>query len=591
MSWTVGFTLAGRYRIDAALGAGSTPRVWAATHLPTGRRVALRRLPPPGELPQRAAMQLLGEVRAAASVQHPNVTELYEVLEGVDDGPVLVSELLRGETLEQKLSQHPQLSIRETASVMLPVVSAVGTAHARGIVHGALAPSCVYLWTGNGAVPPVKVLSFGVARWIAGIDVAPISVRPGALAIRLSSDYAPPEQASAERSIDHRADTWALGCLLYECLTGLRPREFAPRDAAAAALVLPIEQRAPGVPRALADIIAHLLVSDPDHRAQNLIELFNALIPLAARPSPSFGWPGSERRVSGLTQRASMYPDWAGASPTPGNSPVPGPPVSSAIEPRPPLGLSWRTLALGASAVAAAELLALAWLLMHPTDTGARAATAPSAGAQEQRLSLQAAKATPRQVLFDDFEDGNGIPLAPGFDNWHAFTVNPAGQSLELKLGAGHRSRGSVEMSWLLDHVLGSKLGPAGAGLRSSVRSGVIDLSPYGHVSFAYRYAPMVTPGLECRGASSFVVFVTCRSLGQDRAPNFELAVPVSMDWSTTSLDLHDLRETGGPLARATNLKACLAATDSFGFRVDATAAETGSCDSGTLWLDDISFR
>jgi hypothetical protein len=537
-------------------------------------------------------MQLLGEVRAAASVQHPNVTELYEVVEGVDEGPLLVSELLRGETLEQKLSLHPMLSIRETASLMLPVVSAVGTAHARGVVHGDLSASSVYLWTGNGAVPPVKVLNFGVARWTAGVRATPISVRAGALAARPSSDYAPPEQALPERSIDHRADIWALGCLIYECLSGLRPREFVPGEAEAPALVVPIEQRAPGVPRGLADIIAHLLVSDPDHRAQNLIELFNALSPLAERPSPTFGWPGSERRVTGLTQRASIYPDGAASSLVPVNPLTIVPVIQSALEPEPPRGFSWRALALGASAVAAAELLVLAWLLVRSPDKEARAAPRVSEGAEEQRLSLRGTPAPPRQVLFDDFEDGNGVPLAPGFDNWQAFTVNPAGQSLELKLGAGHQSRGSVEMSWLLYHVLESKLGPAGAGLRSAVRGGVVDLSHHSHVSFAHRFAPMITPGLECRSASSFVVFATCRSLGQERAPIFELSIPVSTDWATTSVDLYDLREMGGPLAHATNLKACLAATDSFGFRADATdAAETGSCDSGTLWLDDIRFR
>jgi eukaryotic-like serine/threonine-protein kinase len=538
-------------------------------------------------------MQLLGEVRAAASVQHPNVAELYEVVEGLDEGPLLVSELLRGETLEQKLSLHPMLSIREAASLMLPVVSAVGTAHARGIVHGDLAPSSVYLWTGNGAVPPVKVLNFGVARWTAGVRVTPISVRTGALAVRPSSDYAPPEQGLPERSIDHRADIWALGCLLYECLSGLRPREFVTGEAEAPALVVPIEQRAPGVPRGLADIIAHLLVSDPDHRAQNLIELFNALSPLAERPSPTFGWPGSERRVTGLTQRASIYPDWAAPSPASANPLTVIPVIQSALDPEPPRAFSWRAMALGASAIAAAELVALAWLLVRSPDTEARAALAVSASAQEQRLSLRSTTAPPRQVVwFDDFEDGDGVPLTPGFDNWQAFTVNPAGRSLELKLGAGHQSRGSVEMSWLLDHVLESKLGPAGAGLRSAVRGGVVDLSGYRHLAFAHRYAPMVTPGLDCQSASSFVVFVTCRSLGEERAPIFELSIPVSTDWATTSVDLYDLREMGGPLEHATNLKACLAVTDSFGFRADATeAAEPGSCDSGTLWLDDISFR
>jgi serine/threonine-protein kinase len=586
--WTVGLALAGRYRLDAPLGASSTPRVWAATHLPTGRRVAIRRLPSAADLPKRAAALLLAEVRAAGSVEHPNVTQLYEVLEGVDEGPLLVSELLRGETLAQKLSRYPMLSVREAASLLLPVVSAVGTAHARGVVHGGLSTGGVFLWTGSGTVPAVKVLNFGVARWAAGVAGAPSSVRAGAPVARPSSDYTPPELALPERVVDHRADIWALGVMLYECLSGLRPPEFAAPKTdheGVAVAVAPIEERAPSVPRGLADILAHLLVADPDHRAQNLIELFNALSPLAERPSQSFGWPGSERRISGLTQRASVL-DAIPAAPSPKISEPPPPP------PAPPPPSAWRALAIGACALAAVELAGLAWLLARSPDKEARAAQAePDTNAQATLLALQARPAR-RELVLDDFEDGNGVPLAPVFGNWEAFTVNPAGRAIGLKLGLGHRSRGSVEMSWLLEHVLDGERGPAGAGLRSVARAGVVDLSDYGRLSFAHRYAPMVTPGLECKGVAEFVVFLTCRSLGQDRAPQFELSIPMSEAWTSESIDLRDLREVGGPLARATNLKACLAATDSFGFRADATLAmESDGCDSGRLWLDDITFR
>jgi hypothetical protein len=531
------------------------------------------------ELPKRAAALLLAEVRAAGSVDHPNVTVLYEVLEGVDEGPLLVSELLRGETLAQKLSRSPMLSVRETASLLLPVVSAVGTAHARGVVHGGLSTAGVFLWAGSGTVPAVKVLNFGVARWAAGVRGALGTARAGAgsATARPNSEYAPPELSLPDRVVDHRADIWALGILLYECLSGLRPPEFVPQEVDGAVTIPPIEQRAPSVPRALADIIAHLVVSDPDHRAQNLIELYNALSPLAEHVSPSFGWPGSERRISGLTQRASVLD-------VPATTPAPKLPEP----PRTP----WRMLALAAGGIAVLELVALTWLLGRSPDKEARAAQASASNAQAEMLSLQAAPPTTRPVLLDDFDDGDGVPFAPAFGNWQAFTVNPAGRALGLKLGAGHQSRGSVEMSWLLEHVLDGKFGPAGAGLRSLVRVGAVDLSGFGYVSFAHRFAPMNTPGLECKGVSEFVVFITCRALGQERAPQFELPIPVSDAWTSVSVDLRDLREVGGPLPRATNLKACLAATDSFGFRADATLAmESDGCDSGRLWLDDIAFR
>jgi eukaryotic-like serine/threonine-protein kinase len=529
-------------------------------------------------------VQLLAEVRAAGAVEHPNVTELYEVLEGVDDGPLLVNELLRGETLAQRLSRSPMLSVREAASILLPVVSAVGTAHARGVVHGGLATSGVFLWSGNGSVPAVKVLNFGVARWAAGVAGASANARAGVAPARPNSEYIPPELALPERVVDHRADIWALGIILYECVSGLRPQEFAAQQgetAGAPITVTPIEQRVPNVPRGLAEVLAQLVVSDPAHRAQNLIELFKALSPLAERPSPSFGGPGSERRISGLTQRASVL-DVPGATPSPSARSRP---------PAPPPSRAWRAIALVMSAVAAVELAALAWLFARSPDREARAAQlAPDANAQAQ-LSLQARPSAARSILLDDFEDGNGTPSAAGFGNWEAFTVNPAGRALGLKLGLGHQSRGSVEMSWLLEHALDGKVGAAGAGLRTLVRGGQLDLSGYGSVSFTHRYAPMNTPGLECKGVPEFVVFLTCRSLAQDHTPQFELSIPMSDTWASTSIDLRDFREVG-PLSRATNLKACLAATDSFGFRADATLAlESDGCDSGRLWLDDITFR
>jgi eukaryotic-like serine/threonine-protein kinase len=585
VSWIVGLTLADRYRLDAALGSGSAPSVWAATHLPTGRRVALRRLEAP-ELPKRAMAQLAAEVRACA-VDHPNVAEMYEVLEGAGDTPLLVSELLRGETLAQRLSRSPMLPLREAASLILPVVSAVGTAHARGIVHGGLTASSIFLWAGSGAVPAVKVLNFGLAKWTAAIEHAPASVRGGGPPpSRWISEYAPPEQTLPGRSVDHRADIWALGVILYECLSGLRPLDFVPREAdvaAAAAAFVPIEQRAPAVPRALADIIAHLLVSDLEHRAQNLIELFHALSPLAERPSPSFGWPGSERRISGLTQRM-LAPEWVPTVPPPAAAVTP---VPAEPQRRP---FPWRSAALAATAVAAAELVALLWLATRlPSSDGQAIIASAPLGTQNAHAEMLLSPVEGRTMLVDDFEDGNGVPASSAFGNWQAFSVNPAGRALPLKLGPGHDSRGSAEMSWFLEDARAAQVEPAGAGLRSVARSGVLDLSRYSTVTFAHRYAPMTTPGFECKTAGEFVVFVTCRSLAEE--PELELAVSVSADWSTASVKLSDLKEVGGSSSPATEREACLAAVDSFGFRADASDGQESDCHGGVLWLDDIIFR
>jgi len=101
----------------------------------------------------------------------------------------------------------------------------------------------------------------------------------------------------------------------------------------------------------------------------------------------------------------------------------------------------------------------------------------------------------------------------------------------------------------------------------------------------------MNTPGLECKGATEFVVFVTCRALGEGSAPQFERRLPVSDAWTTASVELAGLSDVTPAGATPTGLAACLAAADSFGFRADASSeVDSGGCDSGTLWLDDIGF-
>jgi hypothetical protein len=580
--WTVGLMLAGRYRLDAALGASNPASVWAATHLPSGRRVAIRRLPAPPDLPRQALAPLVAELHDAVVVDHLNVARVYEVVEGAAEAPLVVSELLRGETLAQKLASRARLSDRETASLLLPVVSAVGTAHARGVVHGRLSASGVFVCSERGAPDTVKLLDFGLARWAAAAAPAPPqSVRAGALpSARRGSAYAPPEQAIVGRAIDHRADTWALGIILYQCLSGLEVDAFVPaQDPLTLALApfVPIEQRTPGLPAELVDIVAHLLVADPDHRAQNVIELFRVLSQLADRPSPSFGWPGSERRITVLTQRAvSVVPP----------APAPAPRIIPARRPT-----NWRSLAVVASAVAVLELVAIVVLLARERREPARVLQVADVAPARAETTM-ALRAGPSRLVLDDFEDGDGVPLAPVFGNWQSFTVNPAGRALELRLGAGHQSGGSAEMSFLLEHLAEGKLGHAGAGLRTSARSGSVDLAQFTRVSFAHQHAAMSTPGLECQRAAEFVIFVTCRSLGQERAPQFELPVKMSESWAVSSIDLRDLREVGVTLPRATNLRACLTAADSFGFRADASPdTETGGCDSGLLWVDDITFQ
>jgi serine/threonine-protein kinase len=114
--------------------------VWAATHVVTRKTVALKVLKP--ELAKKAELRqrFLREARAASAVRHPSVVQIHDVLELDDRSPVMVMDLLEGESLASRIAREGALPLAQVARLLLPVVSAIGSAHALGIVHRDLKP-------------------------------------------------------------------------------------------------------------------------------------------------------------------------------------------------------------------------------------------------------------------------------------------------------------------------------------------------------------------------------------------------------------------------------------------------------------------
>lgn len=215
-----GLVVESRYCLDHWLGGGGMGVVWAATDVSTGQAVALKFLRPEYAAELGMHQRFLREARAAAAVCHPNVVAVHEVLEN-DGFPAIVMDLLRGETLAKKLAQAGALSIQETAALLLPVISVIGTAHACGVVHRDLKPDNVFICNGEGLLSArVRVLDFGIAKLLQR-EPGMLSTQTGTLVG--SPLYMSPEQVFCEGDIDHRADAWSLGIILYQCLAGYPP--------------------------------------------------------------------------------------------------------------------------------------------------------------------------------------------------------------------------------------------------------------------------------------------------------------------------------------------------------------------------------
>ncbi len=216
--------IGGRYRLERLLGEGGMGTVWVAEDTAAGGLCALKLMKDAAGDPE-ARKRFLREGLAVSTVRHPNVVRILEVLEPEGEPPAIVMELLEGESLRELLRRQRQLSVVELAEIMLPVVSAVGTAHALGIVHRDLKPENIFVVIGAGGERVVKVLDFGIAKLTALDSEAVRATGITTGAVLGTPAYMAPEQIFAERDLDHRADVWALGVIFYECLAGVCPTD------------------------------------------------------------------------------------------------------------------------------------------------------------------------------------------------------------------------------------------------------------------------------------------------------------------------------------------------------------------------------
>lgn len=272
-----GALLAGKYRLQKLLGRGAAGVVWSATNITTSRKVALKLLLRP-EPKQRE--RLLREARAAGALHHPNVIDIYDVTELPDGNPVLVLELLEGQTLQQLMDERAPLPSREAAGIGRDVARALAVAHASGIVHRDLKPSNIFMHQPGDDPPVVKVVDFGISKnLLAGEG----TLTETGMAVG-SPAFMSPEQVRGERKLDGRTDLWALGVLLWEMLAGRRLFDGRTHEVLTQVTVEPIkrlEKLIPGIEPDLAAVVHGLLERDLEARIASADEVAERLAVIA----------------------------------------------------------------------------------------------------------------------------------------------------------------------------------------------------------------------------------------------------------------------------------------------------------------------
>ena len=286
-----GSVVAGRFRLQEMLGSGGMGVVWAAVNVNTLAPWALKFLRPHLARDDEWRGRFRREAKAPKLIQHPSVVEIHDLIELEDGTPVLVMDLLQGESLGKRLARQGRIPLPELARILLPVVSAVAAAHRAGVVHRDLKPDNIFLERLADGTEVSRVLDFGMAKLVATEGDAAASMALTHAGQQMGTCYyMSPEQAAGE-TVDERCDVWALGVVLRECLTGARPFIGANVNQVMRKVlfepVTPLQKVMPDAPLELCRIANRLLARDLAKRPTDLSELMIVLTRLSELPQSS----------------------------------------------------------------------------------------------------------------------------------------------------------------------------------------------------------------------------------------------------------------------------------------------------------------
>jgi eukaryotic-like serine/threonine-protein kinase len=281
----IGKTL-GHYRVGEQLGRGGMGEVYIADDLNLNRKVALKFLPDAFATDPERMARFEREAKLLASLNHTNIAAIYG-LEQAEGKRFLVLELVEGETLAQRISKGA-LPLEEALAICRQIAEGLEAAHEKGVIHRDLKPANVMITEGE----KVKILDFGLAKALSdetqSVDssqsptLTEAMTRPGV--ILGTAAYMSPEQAKGKR-VDKRADIWAFGCILYECLTGNRAFEGETVTETLAA-VLTKEPEWEKVPAKAHPLLRRCLEKDPKNRLRDIGDTY-ALLEAAPETAPA----------------------------------------------------------------------------------------------------------------------------------------------------------------------------------------------------------------------------------------------------------------------------------------------------------------
>jgi eukaryotic-like serine/threonine-protein kinase len=282
----IGRVFDSKYRLDQRLGGGGMGTVYRATHLLIERQVAVKVLSQRFVGDETAQQRFRREARASGRMQHPNAVMVNDFGATEDGWLYIVMELLEGQTLRELLAREAPLDPARVVSFMLQTCAAVGAAHDAGLIHRDLKPANIFIEQRPNLAAVVKVLDFGVAKFVVEEHDDDYNTLTQVGAIIGTPRYMSPEQCSGAAPLTPASDVYSLGIIIYEMLTGAVP--FSAETPLAVALKqvseAPIPPRGivPAIPSELERVVLHALAKDPRVRPVDANDLRRELQAVAA---------------------------------------------------------------------------------------------------------------------------------------------------------------------------------------------------------------------------------------------------------------------------------------------------------------------
>jgi len=279
----------GNYRITAKLGEGGMGAVFLAEHPVIGRKAALKVIHPQHARNADVVTRFVNEASAISRIGHEHIVEVTDFGRTPDGEFYFIMEYLEGQALSDVITREAPFEPERAIAIAAQIADALAASHAHGVVHRDLKPENIFLVPRGDDPAFVKVLDFGLAKLVHGEGASAHDTSTGI--VMGTPYYMAPEQCQGRGELDHRADVYALGVVLFEMLTGKLPfggngyaevlmKQISMRPPAARSLV-------PDLPEALDVILHRALAKDPAERFPTMIAFRDALLEPSAHGAAS----------------------------------------------------------------------------------------------------------------------------------------------------------------------------------------------------------------------------------------------------------------------------------------------------------------